>query len=152
VHRAQPSRTGAAQEAEQERLRLIVARVAERHDVGVQLDARPLEEAVTRGSRGVFDRPAFPASQISDVRTINDEGSSETVSQRDAKRLVTVSFRAQLVVEMSKSHKTALAHPIELGEQVNHCHRVGPARRRRHHGCIRCKQPVAPDRFSNATQ
>jgi hypothetical protein len=95
---------------------LIVARVAERHDVGVQLDARPLEEGVTRGSRGVFDRPVFTASQVSHVRTINDEGSTQMVSQRDAKRLVTVSFRAQLVVEMSQSHETALAQPIELAE------------------------------------
>ena len=79
MHRTQPSRTRAAQQAEQERLRLIVARVAERHDVGVQLDARPLEEAVTRGSRGVFDRTVFAASQVSNVRTINDEGSTQMV-------------------------------------------------------------------------
>ncbi len=51
MHRGKAAHPGAPHETQEERLGLVVSRVAERHDVGVEVRARALEEGVPSGSR-----------------------------------------------------------------------------------------------------
>ena len=55
MHRREPFRAGAAQQPQQKRLRLIVARMAHGHGVRVEVRERAIEKLVTRGMRRVFD-------------------------------------------------------------------------------------------------
>ena len=82
---ARPRDPAPRSEAQQKRLGLIVARVAERHDVGAELHARALEERVARRARGVLDAIAARARAIAaDVRAIDDDRPAERL--RDAPR------------------------------------------------------------------
>src|SRR5262245_20873601 len=53
---------------------------------------------------------------------------------------------------MRQAHEAALASAIEFVEKVGQRDRVGPTRGRGDHSCLRSKQPVAPDRLSDAIQ
>ena len=90
VHRGEAARPGAAHETQQERLGLIVARVAERHDVGAEVRARALEERVARGSRRVLERARARAGARGDVLAIDEKRPVERCRQVAAEALVAV--------------------------------------------------------------
>src|SRR6185295_15638932 len=105
VHGPQASRACPPEEPQQERLSLIVARMAQRHDVGLELHPGPIQERVTRGPRGVFDRAVLLACKLADVRAIDDERSLQRFGQSDTKGLVAVRIGAQLVVEVRQTNE-----------------------------------------------
>ncbi len=55
MHGRQALRAGAPQQSQKKRFGLIVARVAERHDVRAEVDTGALEEFIPRRTRRVFD-------------------------------------------------------------------------------------------------
>jgi hypothetical protein len=61
IHPSEPAGAGAARQAEQERFGLIVARMAERHDIRAGECARSLEKRIAGGASGVFDGASFAA-------------------------------------------------------------------------------------------
>ena len=56
MHRRETARACAAEQTQQKRLGLIVARVAERNEVGAAFPSRALEMFVARRTRGVLRR------------------------------------------------------------------------------------------------
>ena len=78
MHAGETARAGAARQPQQDRLRLIVAGVAERDDVGAGGDARPLEERVARrrAPRPRLDRRSR-AARAAHVLAIDEKGQAE---------------------------------------------------------------------------
>ena len=59
MHRRQTARAGAAHQAQQERLGLIVSGVADRHDLGVEMRPGAREELIARLARRGLDGSAL---------------------------------------------------------------------------------------------
>jgi hypothetical protein len=55
MHTRQAAWSGAAEKPQKKRFRLVVARMAERNDVGKEPDSRTLEAGMSRGARRVFE-------------------------------------------------------------------------------------------------
>ena len=152
MHRPEPSGTRPAQQAQEERLSLIVARMAQCHGVGAEMDSGLLKKCMTRGAGRVFDRAPFPSRDFPYVRAVDHQGPVQRLGQFDAKRLVAVSVSSQLMVEMRQAEEATAALAVEFVKEMGQRDRVGSARNRRHHGCFRGQEVRAPNRFSNAAQ
>jgi hypothetical protein len=82
VHRSQSSRASPANEPQQEGFGLIVARVAERHDVSTQLLPGALEKLVSRPPGGILERPALSPCPRAHVLAIGSEGHAQGAGNR----------------------------------------------------------------------
>ena len=139
---ASPRDARAAQEAEQKRLGLIVARVAERDDVGFEAHPRPLEELVARRARGVFERTAPGPGTRRDVVAVRVKRPAKASRQSSAKGLLVVGRRTQLMIEMDDAGDPQLAALRELAQEESERDRIGAARQRDEHAGIRTRQIV----------
>ena len=77
MHRGQPASAGAAQEPQKKRLRLVVARMAERDDIGLEVEARAFEKLVARRASRVFDRTPIASSEGRHVGAIDQERTAD---------------------------------------------------------------------------
>jgi hypothetical protein len=77
VHAGKPAKTGAAHQAQQKGLCLIVPSVADRDEVGASRQSRAFEKLVTRRTRGIFERAPFLAGTGGDVTSIDDKRPGE---------------------------------------------------------------------------
>jgi hypothetical protein len=124
VHGCEPPRPGTPKKPQQECLCLIVPRMPQRNHVRVGLQTRALEKRVSGRTRGVLDRPAFAASQRSNVPGVGHERSIERVGNLGAELLLGISGRTELVVEMCKGDETELAGGIKRAQQMRKRDRI----------------------------
>ena len=110
---ARPRGAGAAQQAQQERLGLIVPRVAERDDVGAEVHARALEERVARRARGVLERPPLaPRARAPTSSRSTRNGQPSDAATPRAEALVVVGRRPQLMIEVRDAGEPQLARRV----------------------------------------
>src|SRR5207253_2542020 len=133
VDGGQPAGAGAAQQTQQKRLGLIVARMAGGDEFGAELEPRALEERMARVSRGVFDRSSFARRFATDVLAPGDEWPAELFGQRPAEGFVGVRPIAKLMVEVRDARDLQIARdviPGELAQQVRERHGLAVPRTR----------------------
>ena len=142
VHARQAARPRAAQEAEQKRLGLIVARVPERDGVGFEANTRLLEELVARRARGVFKRTAPGPGARRDIVAVRVKRPAKARRQSSAKGLLVVGRRTQLMIQMDDAGDPQLVALRELapGGKPGRPNRSRPTARRAR------GYPDAPDR------
>ena len=100
VHGRQTARAGAAQQPEQKRFGLIVARVAERHEVCVG-SARARSKNPWRAVRaGVLDRPPLARARARYVLAVGEQTAGRARRARRRKLLVASAPHAELMVEV----------------------------------------------------
>jgi hypothetical protein len=114
VHGREAARARSADEPKEKRLGLIVARVAERDDVGPKVRSRSRKEFVAGRARRVFNRSFFSGGARRDITAIREEGTFETRSQRGAESLVPPGGLAQLMIEMRNAGDRALARLVQF--------------------------------------
>jgi hypothetical protein len=118
MHRRQTACAGAAQQAQQKGLGLIVTRVAERDDRRVGLDSRALEEFVPGVARGILNRSTFTTRQIRNVSSIGHQRPAERQGEFGAEPLIAIGIGAQLMVEMGERRNAQIAGAIERHHEM----------------------------------
>ena len=147
---AEASRSGAAQQAEQERLGLIVTRMTGRDDVGAELGRDALEELVARLTAGILHRRAELRRPRAHVDEIRAKRHARFGRERAAKLLVVVGRSAQAVIEVGHARDRQLAAGLELAQQPQQRDRIRPARERDEHTIARPQQRAATNRVEDA--
>jgi hypothetical protein len=150
MHCGEAARPGAADQAEQERFRLVVARVPERDDVGVEAEARAFEERIARRVRRVFDRATLGACARRDVLAIGEHRDVEGRGHRDGELLVPVRRGAELMIEVGDARETKLAARVQLAQQRSERDRVRSARHRGDDARLRARQIVIANELPDA--
>src|SRR5262249_33978734 len=150
IHAGKAARSGAANEAEQHRFRLIVARVPDTHQVGTARTARPLEERVARGARRVLDRSPLARCAGGNVLAVNQRREAERGGQRGNEALVAIGGGAKAMVEMNESGQAQLAGAVEVGENVDERRRVRSAGDGGDDATLRPDQVVLPNELADA--
>ena len=155
VHGRQAARPGAAQQPQQKRLGLIVARVADGHDVRVEMRTRPLEEGVARGVRRVLERAALafaraPRTSSRSTRTGRPSVPASDAQNRSSRSApdtpaASGSTRSWWLKCASPATRQ-LAGRVELAQQVRERHRIRAARQRDHDARPGASQIVAAKR------
>ena len=117
MHRRQAARAGAAQQPQQKRLGLVVARMPEGHEVRVELLPGVFKKLVPRLSRRVLERAPLDSSARPDVLPARRERHTEGTRHR--RRKVFVALRlvvAELMVEMRSRGQLHFAGGVELAQ------------------------------------
>jgi hypothetical protein len=149
VHRCEAPRPGAANQPEEERLGLVVGRVAQCDHVAAKVLPGTLEEGVPCGARRVLNRlPAAPRKR-SDIFVPGKEGQAQGRGGLLAKALIGVGGGTELVVEVGDPDQ--IEHPpvAERPKQVDERHRIGSARNRGNDPGVRLRERVSIDGVSN---
>ncbi len=137
VHRRETTRAGAAQQTQEERFRLIVARVSQRDGIGRKVRARPLEKRVPRRARRVLDRPPLAPRTRRHIFAFRKQRPAERRRLAADETLLGVGRRTKSMIEMRDAGHLQLARRGELAQQVRERHRIGSARQR--HDDARCR-------------
>jgi hypothetical protein len=140
VHRGKAAGTGAAGHPQQDRFGLIVARMAERHDVRVETRAGALETCVSGRTGCILDRPSLLPRTRADVLAAGHNRPVERRGKRDGEPLVIGRGRPKLMVEVHQADEAQLAGRVEAAENVRQGHRIRPARDRGNHTRIATEQ------------
>ena len=129
IDAGQPAGPGAAQQPQQHRLRLIVARVPDRHAVGAECLPATLQGGVSEPPGGILCRQSLRSRHTEDVDTLDMGRQVQPDGQRLAKRLIALRVGpAQLVVHV---HDPRYAR-TRLSVRAPGARRAGrPNRRRR---------------------
>jgi hypothetical protein len=124
VHSGKAPGSGAAGHPQQDRFGLIVARVAERDDVRVEVRPRALEPFVPRRTGRVFDRPSIAARTDANVLAAGDDRPIERGRERRGEALVIAGGFSKLMVEMDQAHEAHFSGGVEVAEDVRQRHRI----------------------------
>jgi hypothetical protein len=152
MHAGEAAESGAAREAQQERFRLVVARVADGDDVRAGTQTGALEELVTGGATGILDRTLFPLRARGHIIAVDQERAIERGRDRRRKLLVGAGGCAKLVVEVRQAGQLQLAGGVELVQQMGERHRVGSAGHGREDPGVGTDQIMAADELPNAVE
>ena len=128
AHRREARRPRPAQEAQQERLGLVVASVRYRDRRGLLLAGDAPEKPVARASSGGLEPAVFPPGPPAHVRGARPERYVEVPAQRGAEGRVVDRGAAQAVVEVG-GHEPEAAGPAQERERVEERDGVGAARK-----------------------
>ena len=146
IHCRQPARSRSADQPQQQCLGLVVARVAQRNDVGAKLPPDALEELVSLAPRGVLERPALEPRPRSNVPAIRGKGHVERTRDRSREVLVPFRIAAELMIEVRCPDQTHVASRVELAQDDREGDRVRPAGQRDDHPGISAKKQRAGER------
>src|ERR671913_735435 len=103
---SETTRPRSTQEAEQERLRLIVPAVADRHSVCSEPVGRSREKLVTHPAGRVLDRALSFACECAHIPGADLEGDAELCRDLPAERLVRIGCSgAELVIEVGSARQ-----------------------------------------------
>jgi hypothetical protein len=115
-------RSGAADKAQQKRLRLIVACVAQGDNVRAEPDPRALEELVARLVAGHFNgSPPAPGARRN-ILTIHGKRHGQGSGDRCRELFVACSVRPELMVEVRDTHQAQFTGRCELAEEHGERH------------------------------
>ena len=152
VHGREPARARAANETQQERLGLVVPRVAEGDAVGAEVAAGPLEERVAGGARRVLEQSTLAPRPCRDILAIGEARDAQPRRQRHRQGLVGCGLAAKLVVEVGDPDDLEVASRGQLVQQTGERDRVGPARHGGDEARVGTRQVVPPDRAPDAVE
>ena len=152
MHASEPARAGPACQAHQHRLRLIVAGMAERDDIGSRRQTGTLQKLVACRSRGVLDGTPLAARASRHVTPIGDEDEVERRRHAGGEPFVAVSRRAELVVEMCHAGEAHVTGVSQLAQDVDERDRVRSAGQRREHAGVGGNQVMLTDEVTDAIE
>ena len=152
MHRRRARGSGAANEAKEKRFGLVVARVAERDDVGRQVRSSPLEEGVARRARSVFDGASLAFGPRRHILAVRQQRQTKRGGDAFAEALVLVGRGAKLVIEMRQADDLQIARFREGLQQPDERHRIGSARERDDHARLGPREIVSANRLPDAGQ
>ena len=152
VHPGKPARPRAAREAQEDRLRLIVARMAEGDEIRARASPCAIEEGIARRARRVLDRAPFLNRARADRLAIDEKPTAERLRQAADELLVGVGCRAQLMIEMREGDQLQLAFGVELMQDMRERDRIRSARDRRDHAIARANQIVLTNELADNGQ
>jgi hypothetical protein len=135
VHRREPPRASAPDQAKKKRLGLIVPRVPDRHAIRGELLPRAFEEFVTRAMSGILDRATFASRSGPHVFAFDHDRPAQAVGKSDAETLISIRSCPQLMVEMDQPGDTDFSRRNERPEYVRERDRIGAARKREDDAC-----------------
>ena len=128
MNRGQAAGPGAAHEAQQHGLCLIVARVPDGDDVGLPALADTLEKCVAHLARRLFQRTATPRGDFGDVTEFDVESHPAVFGQARAELGVAIGVgAAQAVVQVGQPGEVNHAGGRQFRHQQCQRDRVGPA-------------------------
>src|SRR5437879_5701614 len=128
MHGRQPARTRPANEPQEKRFRLIVARMAERDDLSVQALTRAIEEFVPCGACRILERSALASRTSRDIFRVDDDWKPELGGERRAESLICVRFETKLMIEMRDARDLEIAGRGQLAREMRERHGIGSAR------------------------
>ena len=137
IHRGEPAGTGAADQAQQHGLGLIVARVAERDPVGAEMMARAIEEGVARRAPGILDRTPLAARARGHVLPFDQQRHADRFGDGGRAPFVVRRRFAKLVIEVREPDQLSRSLRAEFVENVGERGRVRPARNGRDDARVR---------------
>jgi hypothetical protein len=152
MHRAQATRAGAAKQAQQERLGLVVTGVTERDHTGIDTRTGAFEKGVARCAGGMLERAVFAASERGDVFAFHAQRPSERVGQFRAESLVTIRRVAKLMIEVGHADGSQLASRVEVPDDVRERDGVGPARQGDDDARVAAREVVPTDELTNPVE
>ena len=143
-------RAGAADQAHQQGLGLVVPVVSRSDAVGPHPRGGAAEERVALPVAGILQRDAAAPGRPRDVHALHVDRECERCGQLAAELLVSVGRRAQSVVEVRDAgqHEPALLR--ELAQQQRERDRVGPAGQCGNHPRAGRYELLAPHRLQDA--
>ena len=152
MNRGQTAGPGAADEAEQHRLCLIVARMSDGDDVGLPALADTLEKCVAHLARRLFQRTATPGGDFGDVTEFDVERHPAVFGEARAELGVAIRVgAAQAVVQVGQAGEVNHASGRQFGHQQCQRDRVGPARHGDDHARAVAAQRPASDGRQHAS-
>ena len=107
---------------------MIVARVAEGHQIRLQADARPLEKPMARGTSGILGRAVLAPRPRRDVFALHAQRPPERCREVGAESLVRIRGATQLMIEMGESSRPQFARRVERADEMRERDRVRSAR------------------------
>jgi hypothetical protein len=152
VHRRQTPRAGAPREPQQERLGLVVARVAQRDRMGRKMGSGPFEERMSRRAGGRFQGPPFQPGTSGNILPFDADRPAKRFGKPSAKPLVFVGCMSQLMVEMGETDDAQLPFGLKVAQDMRQRDGIGSARKRYHDVGIATSQLVPADELSDAIE
>ncbi len=144
------SEPGAANQLQEERLRLIILRVADRDAVGAQRVGRLLHKVVSDPAGRIFDREVSDMRVAFDVLDVHNDSQSDTSRQVAAERLVAVRGRPEAMVQVGEPCEGEIAVFGQFAEQKEKGDGVGAAGQPNQHTRAGRAEPVALNRAAHA--
>ena len=136
-HAGKAANAGAANDAVQNRLGLIVGRMGSGDEPGAEPSGGLFEEAVSRRACGGFE--AVTGRQPSDIDMAHLAGHAQPAAQIDHETFVFVGVGAEMMVQMGGA-KAAFAPAFQSRHRPQQSHAIAPARNGHKH------RHVAPGR------
>jgi hypothetical protein len=152
VHRRQTLHAGAPREPQQERLGLVVARVAQRDRLGREMRSGAFEERVSRGAGSRFHGPPFQPGTSCNILTFDADRPAKRFGKPSTEPLVFVCRVSQLMVEMGETGDAQLPLRLKVAQDIREGDGVRPARQRYDNVGIATGQLVAADELSDAIE
>jgi hypothetical protein len=129
IDSAKTRQSGAPNELQQERLRLIVPRVPDRNPGCPGFCRSTVEEGVPHAARALLDGESLLRSIGSDVHRVDDDGKAMPGSEFAAELLVARSRWPQLMIEVSQASDVEAPMLGKISKNQRQCHRIGTARK-----------------------
>jgi hypothetical protein len=127
MHAGKASRSGAAQQPQQQRFSLIVERVADSHDVCTEHRPGPLEEFVPRGSRRILYRLSRALRARGDVLPIRHTAEVQPGGRRHHEPFISVGGVTELMIEMRDANELHFVRAMQIVKDLQKGNRIGAA-------------------------
>jgi hypothetical protein len=128
VDAAETRHAGAANELEQKRLGLVVARMANGQTIGANLHRTAVQALVAKPPGRVFDREPLRRRIGPDVHGLDRDRQIESGRELATELLVAGGFGPELVIDVSQTHQAEAPVHGEIAKEKRQRYRVGSAR------------------------